>query len=152
MLLDDVQARIASTVTELPDERLQFAAELAELIRRDALPNAPISAYLLDGGTRPVGDGQSGAGFFIQAVEQRVAVVVIFNSAGDVTGGKVVGRADELLDRLTRGMVGWAPAGDAEHVYTTDFRFGGSDPAALSAGRAMYQLEFAIGLQLRILT
>ena len=150
MLLDDVRTRIALKVTELQEERVQFAAELAELIRKDALPNAPISAYLLDGGKRPVGDGQSGAGYFVQAVEQRVVAVVIFNSAGDVTGGKVLGRADELLDRLLRGMIGWAPAADVEHVYTTDFRFGGSDPAALSAGRAMYQLEFVIGLQLRI--
>jgi len=152
MLLDDVQARIAGKVTELPAERQQFAADLAELIRRDAMPNAPIAAYLLDGGTRAVGDGQSGAGYFIQAVEQRVVVVVIFNSAGDVSGGKVVTRADDLLERLKLGMVGWAPAGDAEHSYTTDFRFGGSDPAALTAGRAMYQLEFVIGLQLRILS
>ena len=151
MLLDDVRSRIAGLIPELPAERLQFAAELAELVRRDALPNAPLSAYLLESGSTPTGPGQSGAGYFIQSIEQRVTLVLIMNSAGDVTGGKAVVRADDLPDRCVRAMLGWAPAGDADHVFTTDFRFAGSAPPALSAGRVMTQLDFVIGLQLRIL-
>ncbi len=151
MLLDHLRTRIAAEIDELPAERLQYAAELAELVRRDALPNAPLSGFLIAAGARPLGDGESGAGFFIQPVEQRVAVVLILNSASDVTGGKAVPRADVLEKALIKAIAGWMPAAEDDAVYTTDFRFAGSNVASLVAGRVIYQVEFSIELQLRII-
>ena len=151
MLLDEFRARLAAEVAELPAERLQFAADLAELVRQNALPNAPVSGFLLDAGTRPVDQGQSGAGFFIQAVEQRVATVLVFNSANDVSGGNAVARADAIVAGVMAAPLGWAPASDGSRVYTTDFRLGGSEVSSLVNGRVIYQLEHVIGLQLRII-
>lgn len=151
MLLDDFRTRLAAEVDELPVERLQFAADLAELVRQNALPNAPLAGFLLDAGTRAVDQGQSGAGFFIQSVEQRVATVLVFNSAGDVAGGRAVTRADDIVGQVLRAPLGWAPDSDDEHVYTTDFRLGGSEVSSLVNGRVIYQLEHVIGLQLRII-
>lgn len=150
MLLDDFRTRVASLVDELPVERLQFAADLAELVRQNALPNAPVSGFVLDAGTRALDQGQSGAGIFIQAVEQRVATVLVFNSASDVSGGKAVERADAVVAEVLKAPLGWAPDGDDEHLYTTDFRFAGSEVSSLVNGRVIYQLEHVIGLQLRI--
>jgi hypothetical protein len=152
MLLDDFRTRLAGQVTELPAERLQFAADLAELIRQNALPNAPLSGFVIDAGTRPTDQGQSGAGFFIQGVEQRVATVLVFNSANDVSGGNAVERADAIVAKVLKAPLGWAPDGDDEHVYTTDFRLSGSEVSSLVNGRVIYQLEHVIGLQLRILS
>lgn len=152
MLLDDFRTRLAAQVTELPAERLQFATDLAELIRQNALPNAPLSGFVIDSGTRPLDQGQSGAGFFIQAVEQRVATVLVFNSANDVAGGNAVERADAIVAKVLKAPLGWAPAGDSEHIYVTDFRLGGSEVSSLVNGRVIYQLEHVVGLQLRILS
>lgn len=152
MLLDDFRTRLAAKVPDLPIERLQFAADLAELVRQNALPNAPLSGFLIHSGTRALDQGQSGAGFFIQSVEQRVATVLVFNSANDVAGGNAVERADAIVAKVLKAPLGWAPAGDDEHGYTTDFRLGGSEVSSLVNGRVIYQLEHVVGLQLRILS
>lgn len=151
MLLDQVRDRIVAAVDELPESRVKFAAELAELVRRDALPNSPLSAFLLLAGSRGIDTGSAGTGFFIQSIEETVAVVLIFNAASDVTGGKTVAREDAIEAAIKAAIAGWMPDGDNGRIYTTDFRFQSSNVASLVAGRVIYQLEFVIGLQLRIL-
>lgn len=149
MLVDAIKTKLVAEVASLAGERTQFAAELSELIRQKALPNSPAAAFLVPAGLRPKGDGESAAGAFTQAIDEVVAIVLVINSASDVTGGRALDRVDELVWAVIMAIAGWMPPDLEATPYTGDFRLLRGQIVSLTAGAIIYQLEFAIALQLR---
>ncbi len=150
MLADQVKTRLESEVSDLAG-RVEHALELAELVRREALPQARQAAFVVPGGLRP-GGGESAAGAFTQDIDEVVTIVLVLQSAGDVTGAKAAPRLDALVWSVIGALAGWAPE-DADGeiaLYVGDFRLLRAQLVSLVSGAAIYQVEFAIALQLRI--
>ena len=149
MLADQVKTRLEENVTVLAG-RVQHALDLSELIAREALPNGRYAAFVVPAGMRPQGNGESAAGAFTQSLDEVITIVLVINSAGDVTGAKAAPRVDELLWDVIPLIAGWAPADIDSAVYIGDFRFLRSQVLSLTKGAVICQVEFAIALQLRI--
>lgn len=143
-ILSAVKARV-ETLDDLKG-RVQEAAELAELIRQKALPNRPITAWVLPLGLVPRNQGEAGTGFFIQGIDERVAVLLGLRSEGDVTGRKILPRLNSLVWAVIEAVAGEGQ--DASRAVGV-FRFGGGRLVALNAGLMLYQLEFSIHLEVR---
>lgn len=152
MLADLAKARLEAAVDVLMG-RIQTALELTALVAESALPNAPVSAYLVPAGIRPVSGGESAAGAYTQELEEQLALVLVVNSAADVTGGKAAPRLDDLVWRSIEALAGWQPdeAADEATLYLGPMAFSQSQLVSLTKGAAISQVEFTIPLQLRIL-
>lgn len=143
-MLAVMSARIA-TVAELAG-RVQEAAELAELIRQKALPTAPVAAFVLPLGLVPRDQGSAGTGFFVQGIDERIGVLLVLQTPGDVTGRKALPRLNALVWEVIAAVAGEGT--DADGAVGV-FRFAGGRLVSLSAGLLYYQLDFAIHLQVR---
>lgn len=150
MLADELKTRIEAQVAVLAG-RVEHALDLVELVGQGALPQSRYAAFVVPVGLRPQSGGESAAGAFTQSLDEVLAVVLVVNSAGDVTGAKAAPRVDELVWQLIQAVAGWAPADLAATLYTGDFRFLRGEVISLTRGAVFYQVEFAIQLQLRIL-
>jgi hypothetical protein len=145
MLADALASRIGALVPAL-DKRVEEVADLSELIRRKALPNAPLVAYVIPLGLSPRNSGESSAGAFTQMIDDVFGVVLVLQAQNDVTGGKSLPRLDVMITALLEAVCGWAPE-DA----VGDFRLTRGRLLSLDAGTIFYQLDFAIQFQLRVL-
>jgi hypothetical protein len=146
MLVADLSARIMAEVAALSD-RVEGAAELTELLRRKALPQASPFAFVLPLGLRARSEGDAATGAFLQMIDELFAVVLIVRSAGDVTGAKALPKIDELVRAVIDAVCGWAPD-EAVGV----FRLARGQLLAVDAGSVQYQLDFALQQQARILS
>lgn len=144
MLVADLAARIADTVDGLSG-RVQAAAELAELVRRKALPQASPFAFVLPLGLAGRSDGDAMAGAFTQMLDELFGVVLFVRTAGDVTGGKALPSIDELVWAVIAAVAGWGPD-DVPGV----FRVARGQLLSADAGAVIYQLDFALQQQVRI--
>jgi hypothetical protein len=145
MMVDDVITRLGEQVEDLAG-RVQGALELAEMIKRDALPQSPTAAFICPTGLVARSEGDASAGAFTQMVDDMLAVVLVMRKAGDVRGAKVRPELDTLVWAVIEALSGWAPD-DAIGVLA--LRRGAL--VSLTAGTAFYQLDFAIQQQIRIL-
>lgn len=143
MLTDEVITRIEAEVPGLAG-RTKEAADLAELIRQKALPQAAATAFVLPLGLRPRGEGEAGTGSFTQMLDETVSVVLVVRSAGDVTGAKALPKIGDLIDALIAAIPGWGP--DAAIGV---FRLARGQLLSAAAGAVQYQLDFAIQTQVR---
>lgn len=146
MLVSDIIARLEARVDDLAG-RVQGAAELAELVRRKALPQASPFAFVLPLGLHARNAGEAGAGYFVQNVDEVFAVLLVVRASGDITGGKALPAIDALVQSVVAGVCGWGPSG-AMGVFS--LRRG--QLASAEAGTVIYQLDFAIQSQVRVLT
>tara|TARA_R110002020_G_scaffold10801_22_gene41108 strand:+ start:28970 stop:29419 length:450 start_codon:yes stop_codon:yes gene_type:complete len=135
---------LVQSVPDLAGGRTLEAADLAELIRQQALPNNPATAFLVPTGLRPRGEGDAGASAFIQSIDEMVAVVLVVRTAADVTGAKGLPRVNALV----WAVIGAVAGGDVEDAIGV-FRFAGGQLHSVTAGAIFYQVNFAIQLQLR---
>lgn len=143
MLTDEMITRIEATVPAL-DGRAKEAADLAELVRRKAMPQAPATAFVLPLGLRPRSEGEAGSGGFTQMLDETVGVLLVVRSAGDATGAKALPQIGELIDSLIGAIAGWGP--DAAIGV---FRVTRGQLLSAEAGAVMYQLDFSIQTQVR---
>jgi hypothetical protein len=125
--------------------RVEEALELAEMVRRNALPTASPFAYVIPTGISPRGEGEASAGAFVQSIDENLAVLVMMHSAGDVSGKRMESALDTLVRAIINAVAGKAPAG-ALGV----FRLVRGRLISLNQGRATYQIDFAIADQVRI--
>lgn len=151
MFTDQVKDRLEGAVASL-QHRTHGAADLAELIAQKALPQAPLTAYVISAGIRPIRGGESSAGAYTQELTEVIAVVLVVRTGNDVTGEKSVPKVDQLIEQVTKGIVGWMPDQTDESIYLPigDFGFERGQLVRLDAGVLFYQLEFSCPLQLRI--
>lgn len=142
-MIGPVIDRLKTQVPELSG-RIEGAAEFAALMRQNALPQVTPAAHVLPLGLRG-GQAQTGAGAFRQEVEEVVAVLITLR-AHSRTGREVLPDLDALIRKVIDVIAGWGPD-DAIGV----FRLARGQLVTMSAGTMLYQLDFALTDQLRIL-
>lgn len=145
MLVADLVARISAAVPQLA-KRVETAAALSELVKRKALPQASPFAFVLPLGLQPRSDGDAGAGAFTQAIDETFAVVLFVRAAGDITGGRALPSIDALVWTVIEAVCGWGPD-DAIGV----FHLRRGQLLSAEAGAVIYQLDFGLQQQVRIL-
>lgn len=143
MLIADVIARLESEVASLA-LRVQGAAEFSDLIGRGALSQVTPCAFVIPVGLQP-GAADAATGLFRQTYDEVVGVVIVVEAAGDATGGAALADIDALIWAVIPALGGWAP-GDQVGV----FRLSRGALVSLTGGTVIYQLDFAIQDQLRI--
>ena len=157
MFVDVIIERLDETVDALSG-RVQRAADLSELLRTGGLPAAPVTAYVLPAGIRPLGPPDTAVGAWTQMVDEMFAVVIAVRVAGDLTGGKALPAIDRLLWAVIGCMAGHAPAQpEAEpeepappRVFGA-FRLSRGVLLSAQAGLVIYQIDFALQQQVRII-
>lgn len=142
-MLGAVAQRIAARVPELAG-RMSGAADLADLQRRNALPQVTPAGFVLPLGLRG-GAVRAASGLFVQDVEELVGVLLVLRSF-QRTGGEAGALADleSLIDGVARAVTGWAPA-EAPGV----FALRAGRMVSMSAGTMAWQIDFALARQLR---
>lgn len=144
-LVAAVKARLEAEVGGLA-KRVQEAAELSELVRRNQLPQATPAAFVLPLGLRG-GGADAATGSFRQAVDETVGVLLVVRSAGDATGARSLPAIDALIEETVGALAGWAPD-DQIGV----FRVARGALVSLREGAIIYQLDFTIEDQVRIVS
>jgi hypothetical protein len=155
MLVDEVMARIE----ELPalSGRVRGVLDLSELIRAKALPAYSPAAFVVHTALSPRGEPGTGTGYYLQSLDELVAVLLVVRIAGDLDGSRIQPQLHALARQAAEHLAGWAPPG-AEAQPADDFE--GLGPigvlvlragrlVSLAAGTGIYQLDFALHTQLR---
>ena len=145
ILAADISARIEDQVSDLAG-RVREAADLTELIRQKALPQASVSAFVLPLGLRARSEGDATTGAFTQMIDELFGVVLVVRAAGDVAGARSLPKIDALIWATVNAVCGWGPD-DAIGV----FRLTRGQLLSTAAGASQYQLDFSIQHQVRIL-
>jgi hypothetical protein len=141
--IDPVKARIGDRVPALAG-RIEGAAELAALVRDGALPQVMPAAFVIPLGLQG-GRADVATAIFRQPYVEVVAVVLVVEAAGDATGAIALPELGTLIDAAVPAIAGWAPD-TAPGVF--ELRRGAL--VSLTAGAVIYQLEFGLNNQLRI--
>jgi len=141
-MIDAVIARLSSEVAEL-DNRTYGAADLADLTRRNALPQHTPAAHIIPLGL--VGRAaDAGAGAFTQMIEEAFAVILTVRNHTPA-GKRAMADLRGLIRRIVNAIAGWAPD---EEVGV--FRLTRGSIVSSNAGTVIYQIDFSITDQLRI--
>lgn len=143
-LVADVQEELAARVPALAG-RIGAALDLAELMRTGALPQQSPYAFVVplgfDGGTP-----DAAAGLYRQPLTRGVGVVLFVSAPGDPRAEKALAAVDGLEAEILRAIAGKAPD-DAIGVLSA--RRGRL--VEIAAGTVIYQIDFALSDQLRII-
>lgn len=146
MLVDAVVSLVAAADAALA-ERVKRAADLSELVRTGQWPASPVAAFVLPLGLRPRSEGDAAAGAFIQAVDESVGVLLVVSAAADPTGGKALPAIDALVEAVIAGVAG-QDVGNSAGV----LRLARGALISAEAGRVIYQIDFSIHREVRILS
>lgn len=142
MLADDVIQRLKEMVPALSN-RVEGVASLVQLMQQNLLPQHTPAARVMASGIRG-GQPDAAAGLFRQAIDRTVSIYLVYrNVQGD--GGNQIDGFDTDLEGVIAAICGWAP-GDQVGV----FRLVNGGVQSMAAGTLVYQIDFAIGDQLRI--
>lgn len=143
-LVTETKDRLNAQVAALTG-RVEEVADLAELVRKNALPQKSPAAFVLPAGFN-AGAADAAAGLFRQALDQTIAVVLIVEAAGDPKAKRALAAIDDLIDAVLVALCGWAPAGAIADMRALRGRL-----VSVNAGTVIYQLDFAVQEQLRII-
>lgn len=143
-MIADVITRLEAKVPTLVN-RIDGAAQLADLMRRNALPQQTPAAHVLPGGLLG-GQAEASTGVFSQMYKQSVGVLLTVRS-NDRTGEKALAGIDTLIFEVIDAIAGWAPADEIGVFELTRGQL-----VNMSAGTLVYQIDFTINDQLRILS
>lgn len=143
-LIADVKTRIEAEVDELTG-RIEEVADLAELVRRQALPQKSPAGFVIPLGfnARSADDGV--VGLYRQMLDEVVGVVLVVEALGDPKAKRAIATIDTLTQAVLDAVCGWAPDGAID-----DFRAQRGRLVSVTAGVVIYQLDFAVQRQLRI--
>lgn len=141
-LVGEVIERLDARVATLSG-RVSSAAELADLMRRNALPQVTPAAHVLPAGIQ-AGRDEVVTGLYRQSIDRVIAVVITVRSH-DASGARALAGLDVLIDEVITAIAGWGPAG-AMGV----FRLSRVPPPDIAAGTLVQEVSFAIPDQLRI--
>ena len=141
-MIAEVKARLETKVSDLAG-RVLGAADFADLMRRNQLPQVTPAAHVLGLGMTG-GAGESATGFYTQIFDQVIGVVLTIRSHS-ATGERVLDDAETLIMDVTRAIVGWGP-NDEIGV----FRLARGNLVSMQAGTLVYQIDFSITDQLRV--
>lgn len=141
--IDEVRARIEGKVPALAG-KVGNAGTFAQLVERNQMPQHSVAAFVLPGGLQ---GGAVGAvsGFFKQSFAENVIVVLAARVANDPTGERATDEITPLVRAVIEGVCGWGPD-DAPGVFT----LGSGELVGVQASTLIYQLDFTLDDQLRI--
>lgn len=142
MLVDLVEARLKERVTRLQG-RVEGATSLVQLLSQNALPQHGPAARVISAALQG-GEPSAGSGYFTQAYTETVSVFLVFRNVQG-TGGNELDLFDEVKWAVIEAICGWAPD-DSVGV----FRLANGQVRNMAQGTLIYQIDFAIGDQLRI--
>ena len=138
-----LKTRIEAQVPVLAG-RVEGAADLAELTRKGAWPQASPAAHLIPLGLQGLG-AYSATGAFTQILREMVSVVLTLRTY-DRAAGDDLPELHELIQAVLQAVAGWGPDGSVGV-----FELARGSLIHNRDGRLVYQLDFAIDDQLRIL-
>lgn len=143
-LVAAVKDRIASVVSAL-EGKLDTVADLAALVQEGALPQREVTAFVVPLGFDARG-GESATGLHTQMLNRAVGVVLCIRTHGDATARRSLPTIDGLERDVVAAVAGWAPDDVAGVFAVTRGRL-----VSVAAGLVIYQLDFELLDQLRIL-
>lgn len=148
MLALSVIDRLKETVRHL-EGRVEGAADLVQIRAENRLPQSPVAAHVVANGLTG-GAPSAGAGAFIQNFDETVSVLLTFRNL------QGLGRGLDLYDTVKWAVItalcGWAPTGQAGDETVGVIRLARGQVLSQDAGTLIYQIDFAVGDQLRIFT
>ena len=142
MLADLVVDRLKERVTRLQG-RVEGATSLVQLMAQNGLPQHGPAARVISAALQG-GEASAATGFFTQAFTETVSVFLVFRNVQG-SGGNELDLFDEVKWAVIKPLCGWAPD-DAVGV----FRLANGQVRNMAQGTLIYQIDFAIGDQLRI--
>lgn len=142
MLIEDLIERLKERVPDFSN-RVEGALEWSALREQGRLPNATPAAFVMSVGLQG-GTPDAAAGLFRQAYEEVFGVVLIFRS-NDLVGKRAFAKSDQIKRSVIEAVAGWSPEG-----VLGVFRLARGTVLPFDAGTLAYQIDFAIGDQLRI--
>lgn len=142
-MIADVIARLKARVPDFGG-RIEGAMELADLMKRNALPQAPLSAFVLPLGLQG-GEANSANQYFTQTFDEAVGVMITTRTFTQ-TGATAVDPLEVLRNAVIAAIVGWGPP-----TALGVFRLLRATLVSMDAGTVVYQIDFALTDQLRII-
>lgn len=142
--LDAIRERIEALVPVLAG-RIENAAQFATLVERNQLPQVTPAAFVLPGGLRG-GAADMATGIFRQNFDEMVSVVLADRVAADPKGGKALDGITPMVRDVVDAICGWGPD-DAIGIFT----LGSGELVGSTAGVLVFQLDFNLSDQLRII-
>jgi hypothetical protein len=142
-LVADIRQRILDKVAAL-DGRVDQVADLAELVRRNALPQKSPAAFCVPAGFDG-GEPDAATGIYRQAWNETVGVVLYVEAPGDARASRAIDKVDELVAAIVGAVAGWAPADAIGVIAAVRGRL-----VSVDHGAVLYQIDFALSDQLRI--
>ncbi len=144
MLVEDLIQRLKERVPDLSN-RVEGALSLADLMAQGRLPEVTPAANVIQVGL--VGKAPDAvAGLFRQAFDEVFGVVLTFRN-NTPTARKGFDRVEEIKRAVIEAVCGWTPEGTLGV-----FSLARGTQVSFSAGTLVYQIDFAVGDQLRIIT
>lgn len=143
-MIDDVITRIEAQVPALVG-RTNGAADLMQLMKENRLPQHPVAAHVLPGGLRG-GGGESAANAYTQMVDEVISIILTFRIVGP-TAERVLPELEAIIRNLAQALMGWSPS---DTVGVFGLRRG--SVVKMEAGTLIYQLDFAISDQWRVIS
>lgn len=147
MLALSVIERLKENVPHLQG-RVEGAADLVQIRSENRLPQSPVAAHVVANGLVG-GAASAGTGSFTQAVDETVSVLLTFRN---VQGGRGLDLYDTVKWAVITALCGWAPTGQAGDETVGVIRLARGQVISQDAGTLIYQIDFAVGDQLRILS
>ncbi|MEQ1499142.1 MAG: hypothetical protein ABL914_10810 [Novosphingobium sp.] len=141
--IDEVRARIEELVSDLKG-RLEGAAQFAELIDKNRMPQVTPAGFVLPGGLTG-GGAEMMAGKFVQNFREGVIVVVMVRVAGDPLAMRAIDEASPIIRAVVQAICGWGPD-DAPGVFVLER----GELVGAKDGALIYQIDFSLNDQLRI--
>ncbi|MBL4751459.1 MAG: hypothetical protein JKX71_12915 [Amylibacter sp.] len=143
-MIDAITARLKAQVSVL-EERVEGAASFANLMKSKALPTVTPAAHVIPLGLQG-GAATSASGAFTQMFAETIGVILTFRTYGR-TGEKALEDIGTVIRAVIEAICGWGP-NDEIGV----FQLSRGNLVNMSAGTIVYQLDFSITDQLRILS
>lgn len=145
MLVDEVVNRIDQAVPALT-KGVEYVADLAALVQQGVLPQREVAAFVLPLGFDDLGGSSSSAGAHIQNLSEAIGVVLVVRAPGDAKARKALPRLHELVEAVKAAVAGWTPGGTSGVFNVVRGRI-----VSVDAGATIYQLDFKLTKQLRIM-
>lgn len=142
-MLQEVIARLEASVPALVG-RTEGAMQFADLMKRNALPQATPAAFVLPLGLIG-GAADAATGAFTQMVDQAVGVVLVIRSF-DRTGARAADPLEALIADVLAALLGWGP-----DTAVGVLRLARGGIISMASGAVVYQLDFALADQLRVI-
>lgn len=143
-MIEAVISRLQERVQAL-NNRTEGAAQFAALMQSNSLPQQTPAAHVIPLGLQG-GKSEAAASAFLQRYVEAIAVILTVRSHS-ATGKRSLSSIDTLIWEVVEALAGWAPGAEIGV-----FELARAQLVSMQTGTLVYQIEFRINDQLRIVT